>query len=74
MCFLEGLVYFKGRWFLYYGTADSKIAVAVAAKYNYAGHPKVVPDPTLSDIAGVVEDEGEGEGYVEVEERAGAEV
>lgn len=29
VCFLEGLVSFKGRWFLYYGTADSKIAVAV---------------------------------------------
>ncbi|MES2733848.1 MAG: glycoside hydrolase family 130 protein [Bacteroidota bacterium] len=28
VCFLEGLVYFKGRWLLYYGTADSKIAVA----------------------------------------------
>lgn len=27
--FLEGLVYFKKKWFLYYGTADSKIAVAV---------------------------------------------
>jgi len=29
VCFLEGLVFFKGKWFLYYGTADSKIAVAV---------------------------------------------
>jgi len=29
VCFVEGLVYFKDRWFLYYGTADSKIAVAV---------------------------------------------
>jgi predicted GH43/DUF377 family glycosyl hydrolase len=29
VCFLEGLVYFKSKWFLYYGTADSKIAVAV---------------------------------------------
>lgn len=27
--FVEGLVFFKGKWFLYYGTADSKIAVAV---------------------------------------------
>jgi predicted GH43/DUF377 family glycosyl hydrolase len=27
--FSEGLVFFKGKWFLYYGTADSKIAVAV---------------------------------------------
>jgi predicted GH43/DUF377 family glycosyl hydrolase len=29
VCFLEGLVKYHGRWFLYYGTADSKIAVAV---------------------------------------------
>ncbi len=29
VCFVEGLIYFKGKWFLYYGTADSKIAVAV---------------------------------------------
>jgi beta-1,2-mannosidase len=28
VCFLEGMVWFKGRWLLYYGTADSKIAVA----------------------------------------------
>jgi predicted GH43/DUF377 family glycosyl hydrolase len=27
--FVEGLVYFKKRYFLYYGTADSKIAVAI---------------------------------------------
>lgn len=27
-CFLEGLVYFKGKYYLYYGTADSKIALA----------------------------------------------
>ena len=30
VCFLEGMVPFKDRWFLYYGTADSKIAVAVS--------------------------------------------
>lgn len=29
VCFLEGMVPFRGKWFLYYGTADSKIAVAV---------------------------------------------
>jgi predicted GH43/DUF377 family glycosyl hydrolase len=28
VCFIEGMVPFKGKWFLYYGTADSKIAVA----------------------------------------------
>jgi predicted GH43/DUF377 family glycosyl hydrolase len=29
VCFIEGLVPFNNKWFLYYGTADSKIAVAV---------------------------------------------
>lgn len=29
VCFVEGLVFFKEKWYLYYGTADSKIAVAV---------------------------------------------
>lgn len=29
VCFVEGLVTFNNSWFLYYGTADSKIAVAV---------------------------------------------
>ena len=29
VCFVEGLVHFNNQWFLYYGTADSKIAVAV---------------------------------------------
>jgi beta-1,2-mannosidase len=28
VCFVEGLVNYKAKWFLYYGTADSKIAVA----------------------------------------------
>jgi predicted GH43/DUF377 family glycosyl hydrolase len=30
VCFIEGLTRFKGQWYLYYGTADSKIAVAGA--------------------------------------------
>ena len=29
VCFLEGLAQFKQRWFLYYGTADSRIAVTI---------------------------------------------
>jgi predicted GH43/DUF377 family glycosyl hydrolase len=29
VCFLEGLAQFHDQWFLYYGTADSRIAVAV---------------------------------------------
>jgi predicted GH43/DUF377 family glycosyl hydrolase len=27
VCFVEGLTHFKDKWYLYYGTADSKIAV-----------------------------------------------
>src|SRR6478672_1491206 len=30
--FVEGLVPFKGRWFLYYGMADSRVGVAVGKK------------------------------------------
>jgi len=26
------MVFFKNKWFLYYGTADSKIGVAIAEK------------------------------------------
>jgi predicted GH43/DUF377 family glycosyl hydrolase len=29
VCFAEGLAFYKKKWWLYYGTADSKIAVAV---------------------------------------------
>jgi len=29
VCFIEALVHYKNNWILYYGTADSKIAVAV---------------------------------------------
>ena len=28
--FIEGLVFFQGKWFLYYGGADSRVGVAVA--------------------------------------------
>jgi len=38
--FIEGLVYFHKKWFLYYGCADSKVGVAV---YDPA-HP-AAPDP-----------------------------
>jgi predicted GH43/DUF377 family glycosyl hydrolase len=31
-CFAEGLVWFKEKWWLYYGTADSFIGVAVSGK------------------------------------------
>ncbi|HEY1870010.1 MAG TPA: glycoside hydrolase family 130 protein [Chitinophagaceae bacterium] len=29
VCFVEGLVNYKNKWFLYYGTADSKVAAAI---------------------------------------------
>jgi len=32
VCFVEGLSFFKGKWFLYYGTADSRIAVATCGE------------------------------------------
>lgn len=34
VCFVEGLTRFKNNWYLYYGTADSKIAVAVDTVKN----------------------------------------
>ena len=30
MCFIEGLTFFNNKFFLYYGTADSRLAVATA--------------------------------------------
>lgn len=32
VCFIEGLVPYKNKWFLYYGTADSKIGVAALSR------------------------------------------
>lgn len=32
-CFIEGLVWFRERYFLYYGTADSRVAVACCPAY-----------------------------------------
>lgn len=32
--FIEGLVLFRNKWFLYYGCADSRVAVATAARTN----------------------------------------
>ena len=37
VCFLEGLVFFNNKWLLYYGTADSKIAVADNSDFDYTG-------------------------------------
>lgn len=33
--FVEGLVYFQKKWFLYYGCADSRVAVAVYDPYYF---------------------------------------
>lgn len=33
--FAEGLVYFKNKWFLYYGTADSFVGLAIAKRRTY---------------------------------------
>lgn len=38
--FMEGLVFFKKKWFLYYGCADSRVAVAIYDPANRA-----LPDP-----------------------------
>jgi beta-1,2-mannosidase len=34
--FIEGLVYFKKKWFLYYGCADSRVGVAIFNAQEYA--------------------------------------
>ena len=65
VCFLEGLVYFKDKWLLYYGTADSKIAVAVATKYGYNTHKKVLDQKTTD------EESEHGDPYEEEEEEVG---
>lgn len=38
--FIEGMAYFKGKWYLYYGCADSKVGVAVYDPKNPS-----LPDP-----------------------------
>ncbi|WP_319592330.1 glycoside hydrolase family 130 protein [uncultured Draconibacterium sp.] len=35
VCFVEGLARFNNKWLLYYGTADSKIAVAESKNVNF---------------------------------------
>ncbi len=46
--FIQGLVHFKNRWFLYYGTADSAIGVAVAET--------LFANPAAKPIAEKIED------------------
>ncbi|RYG33701.1 hypothetical protein EON81_17530 [bacterium] len=43
--FVEGLTWFKGKWFLYYGCADSRVGVAIFdPKHPKPGDP--LPPPT----------------------------
>ncbi len=41
VCFIEGLAHFSGKWFLYYGAADTKIAMAVCAGDSGLAEPLI---------------------------------
>jgi predicted GH43/DUF377 family glycosyl hydrolase len=45
--FVEGLVFFNNKWYMYYGCADSKVGVAVydPSSGNNIGDPIVMPVP-----------------------------
>jgi predicted GH43/DUF377 family glycosyl hydrolase len=43
--FIEGMVFFKKKWFLYYGCADSKVGVAVYDPANRAAGDPVIVNP-----------------------------
>lgn len=49
--FIEGLVFFNGKWYLYYGCADSKVAVAVydPANRTAVGDPLTVEETSTLD-------------------------
>ncbi|MDR3776996.1 MAG: nucleoside hydrolase [Terracidiphilus sp.] len=47
--FAEGLVVFQGQWFLYYGCADSKVAVATAPLTVAAGQSAQQPQLAILD-------------------------
>jgi predicted GH43/DUF377 family glycosyl hydrolase len=34
--FTEGMVYSEGKWFIYYGCADSRVGVAIRDNHNIA--------------------------------------
>jgi inosine-uridine nucleoside N-ribohydrolase len=55
--FAEGLVYFHGGWFLYYGCADSLVGVVTAPKAAFAG-PGAQPG-VVQDSGGVSHGKGE---------------
>jgi predicted GH43/DUF377 family glycosyl hydrolase len=49
--FIEGLVYYKGKWYLYYGCADSMVGVAVYDPADPADGDPVPGDPEGEGIA-----------------------
>ena len=49
--FIEGLVYYQNKWFLYYGCADSKVGVAIYDPANPANGDPVPDYPTGEGIA-----------------------
>jgi predicted GH43/DUF377 family glycosyl hydrolase/lysophospholipase L1-like esterase len=58
--FAEGLVFFHNKWFLYYGCADSLVAVATAPAEAISGEslrmasaPKAAPGVAATPVAGV---------------------
>jgi beta-1,2-mannosidase len=57
--FAEGLVFFRGKWFLYYGCADSLVAVATAPAEPMSSEslrmvtPNLVHTPTSATKSGI---------------------
>lgn len=51
--FIEGLVYYQKKWFLYYGCADSKVGVAVYDPLNPVDGDPIPNYPTPNGIAGI---------------------
>ena len=61
VCFVEGLVYFQDAWYLYYGTADSRLAVA---KFD----PDSVVPVSKDSLNAAIEDAGNLNGNLFTEE------
>jgi len=57
--FAEGLVYFHGKWFLYYGCADSLVGVVTA------------PNAAVLRVCGAIELDGDDGDVVDLAEDAG---
>ena len=49
--FAEGLVFFHGKWFLYYGCADSLVAVATAPMEAMSAEALRAADPPRPEVA-----------------------